>query len=111
MLKQFSKLFVLSLMMLSSVSAINASEKMYINDEDLDYKQDSFRIHTGHNVWIETDTIHRDESGLYTFEDRIVRSKVGVKSEYKKKWKCPYCYQYWPIGTACQNEDCPSRYK
>ena len=102
---------VLGLIAISNISF--ASEKIYINEDDLDHKHESFHIHMGHNVWIETDTIHRDDSGLYTFENRLVRSKSlnGVKTEYKKKWKCPYCYIYWPLGTACQNEDCPSKYK
>ena len=88
-----------------------ASDKIYINDDDLDHKQDSFHIHVGHNVWIETDTIHRDSTGLYTFENRLLRSKSSIKCEYNKKWKCPYCYTYWPIGTPCQNKDCPSKYR
>lgn len=108
---KFRKFLALYLVIFNSISAINLSEKMYINDEDLDYKNDSFKIHIGHNVWIETDTIHRDETGLYTFENRIFREKNGIKEETQKKWKCPYCYQYWPIGTACQNKDCPSKYK
>jgi hypothetical protein len=110
MLKNF---FILSLMMLGSISNSNAytSEKMYINADDFDCTSDNFRIHIGNNMWIGTDTIHRDENGLYTFESNIIRSTNGNKSEYQKKWKCPYCYMYWPVGTACQNKDCPSKYK
>lgn len=111
MLKRFGIFFILSLMMFGSISSIHAYERMYINSDDFDNSQDSFKIHIGHNVWIETDTVHRDETGLYTFENSIIRSKTGNKTDYQKRWKCPYCYQYWPIGTACQNKDCPSKYK
>jgi hypothetical protein len=93
-----------------SISSISASEKIYIDDDSLEHKQDCFHIHQGHNLWLETRTVHRDSRGLFTFEGSLLRSK-SLKSEYKKTWKCPYCYQYWPIGTACQNQDCPSKYK
>lgn len=106
MKKQIGKFFVLSLMIFSSLSA----SRMYINDEDLDNGENAFHIHIGDNVWIQTDTIHRDKTGLYTFESRILREK-DTRNEYEKRWKCPYCYKYWPIGTACQNKDCPSKYK
>lgn len=43
------------------------------------------------------------ESGIFTYNDKNV--------EYQKTWKCPYCYQLWPVGTACQNKHCPSKYK
>ena len=98
---------ILSLLIFGSLSA---DSKMYINEEDLDQRESSFKIHTGGNVWIETNVLYRDSSGLYTFESRILRDKE-YRDDYQKRWKCPYCYQYWPIGTACQNKDCPSRYK
>lgn len=106
MLNFLSKTLFVCLM---SVSAISAAEKIYIDDESLDYKQDSFHIHIGNNVWLETDTVHRDKSGLYTFDTNLLRSK-SIKNEFKKTWKCPYCYQYWPLGTKCQNSECPSKY-
>lgn len=110
MIKQLGNLFVASMLIINSLSAIDLSKKVYINEEDLNYKQDRFRIHTGGNVWIETDTLHRDETGLYAFEYRIAR-EAERRDEYQKKWKCPYCHQFWPIGQACQNTDCPSKYK
>lgn len=85
------------------------AERMYIDEEQFSTKGDSFYIHTGHNVWLETNTVHRDATGLYTFESNLNRSLT--KMEYERKWKCPYCYMYWPVGKACANKDCPSKYK
>lgn len=85
--------------------------RIYIDDEEIESSEDSFYIHMGYNVWLNTNTIHRDISGLYTYERSILKcSTAGIRLEYEKKWKCPYCFHYWPIGTACQNKDCPSRY-
>ena len=108
MLKFIKKLCLSSLFILSNV---NATDKMYIDKNDLDDSQDTFHIHIGENVWIETNTVHRDTSGLYTFEKDVKRDLREKSIEYKKKWKCPYCSMYWPIGTACQNKECPSKYK
>ncbi len=74
---------------------------------------DEFYIHTGNNIWLVTHTIHRDAKGMFAYESNLARSTFGPghKVEYQKKWKCPYCYSYWPIGTPCQNPDCPSKYK
>lgn len=66
-------------------------------------------FHIGENIWLQTECIHRDESGLYTLERDVLQD--GVKAEHQKMWKCPYCHRYWPIGTACQNPECPSKYK
>ncbi len=90
--------------------ALSASEKIYIDDDQLEHKHDCFHIHQGGNLWLETKTVHRDSTGLFAFEGSLLRSK-NLRSEYKKTWKCPYCFQYWPIGTPCKNQDCPSRYK
>ncbi len=87
------------------------NDKVYIDEDDLTTKSDSFHIHIGDNVWIETNTVHRDHTGLFTYECSIVKSLKGFSTGYEKKWKCPYCYQYWPIGKKCQNEYCPSKYK
>ena len=89
------------------------NEKMYIDESDLSVNGDAFHIHIGHNVWLMTNTVHRDSSGLYTFEGNLNRSITGTRmgDGYERKWKCPYCYHYWAIGTACQNSSCPSRYK
>jgi hypothetical protein len=100
---------ILSTMILC-ITTISASEKIYIDEDQLDHKEDCFHIHIGGNVWLETEIIHRDKTGMYTFDSRLLRSKK-LATEYKKTWKCPYCYQYWPIGTACKNPECPSKYK
>lgn len=100
-------------MRVCSLSAIEISEKMYINDDEFSTKTegDAFHIHIGNNVWLVTNTVHRDSTGLFAYECNLSRSMSGVKLEYVKQWKCPYCYHYWPIGQACGNKDCPSKYK
>jgi hypothetical protein len=91
---------------------INASEKMYVDENEFRSEVDAFYVHLGENVWISSSSVHRDEKGLYILEKNISRSvNKNAKYQYEKKWKCPYCYQYWPIGKKCQNEYCPSRYK
>ena len=82
--------------------------RMYIDEKQLDNSQDCFRIHLGDNMWVEVSTLHRDSSGLFIFECYILRHP-GT-DEYKKVWNCPYCYRYWPEGTACQNSLCPDTY-
>ena len=84
------------------------SDRIYIDCDELDSSEDRFRIHMGQNIWMETSTIHRDTTGVYTFESNIERSPT---SEYVKTWKCPYCFRFWPLGTACQNRECPSKYQ
>jgi len=86
--------------------------KVYVDDEFFkpNTKGDRFYLHTGNNRWIETHTIHRDSTGLYSYEGDIKKS-TEFKNEWEHKWKCPYCYQYWPIGKPCQNPSCPSKYK
>lgn len=101
----------LLLISLFAFSALNAADKVYIDEDELKSSQDAFYVHLGHNVWMHTNHINRDETGLYVYEHNIARSMTMVGYEYEKKWRCPYCYSYWPQGTACQNKDCPSRYK
>lgn len=111
-MKMISKIGILSVFLLGSL--LHADEKIYIDGNELNTTQDIFRVHIGHNVWIETSTVHRDKSGLFTFDSCISRSATSAgsyRAGYEKSWKCPYCYHYWPIGTPCQNKDCPSRYK
>src|SRR5690349_12115265 len=85
--------------------------KIYIDEDEFSNKGDSFHIHIGNNVWLCTNTVHRDETGMYTFENHLARSMTGPKDGYERKWKCPYCYSYWPIGKPCGNPDCPSKYR
>jgi hypothetical protein len=110
MYSRLAKTIVLAIALTTSCS-LNAEDRIYLNGDDIDHRQDCFRIHVGHNVWLETETVHRDESGLYTFEHSLSKSAKGAIGGYKKSWKCPYCFHYWPIGTACQNKECPSKYK
>lgn len=109
MLIDLKKFSVLLLIALGTFSMGNATEKFYIDNDELEVTQNAFHIHMGNNIWIETNAIHGDDSGIFTFENSILCSLNS--DEYEKKWKCPYCYRYWPIGTACQNAACPSKYK
>jgi hypothetical protein len=104
------KLLNIIILFALSISSINASEKIYIDDDTLEHKHDCFHIHQGHNIWLETKTVHRDGTGMFIFESSLLRSK-SLASEYQKTWKCPYCFMYWPLGTACQNKECPSKYR
>lgn len=95
---------------------IGASEKLYIDSDELDTHACGMFIHVGHNVWLETKSIHSDERGIFTLESDIVRLEAATKcisghNAYTQQWKCPYCYNYWPIGQACQNANCPSKYR
>jgi hypothetical protein len=90
-------------------SALSASDRIYIDEKEIDNSIDCFHIHVGGNIWLVSDTIHRDNTGLCTLESSLIRRPSSA--EYEKKWKCPYCNVYWPVGKPCQNADCPSRYK
>ena len=85
-----------------------ASEKIYIDIDDLSYADETFHIHEGENIWIQSNVIHSEPRGFYIYESDIVKSHEGA---YEKKWRCPYCNSHWPIGTPCQNPNCPSKYK
>jgi len=89
--------------------SLSASERIYIDESEFDKRDCEYRIHTGNNIWLETKTVHMNTTGLFTYERDLIKDKL--KTEYQKMWKCPYCFHYWPIGTACQNKDCPSKYK
>ena len=102
------KKILLVLMATSSICC--ASPRMYIDNDDLDTSKNSFHIHTGRNEWLQTNTVHRDRSGLYTNESDILTVN-DLEAIYKQQWKCPYCYTYYDIGVACNNKECPSKYK
>ena len=98
--------------MLMDLEKFGDTDKFYLDEEEMKSSDDAFYIHLGNNVWIHTNSINKDKKGLYTYRASIARSMVqGKMAAYEKKWKCPYCYSYWPIGTPCQNKDCPSKYK
>jgi len=101
---------LLSIIFLNSLIPAFADQRMYIDSDEVCQRQDAFRIHIGHNNWIQTKTVHRDYSGMYIDVSEIQFEKVNDIMEYQKSWKCPYCFYYWPIGTPCGNEQCPSRY-
>jgi len=103
------KKIICALLFLSTLAPLSAivDEKMYIDTNELDMSKGRFKIHVGHNHWIETKSIMHDQSGLYTLESNILK---WDESGYVKEWKCPYCYNWWPVKTPCQNKDCPSTY-
>ncbi len=104
-------LFYFTAAFLSCITSMSATDKMYIDTKELNYDYNTFRIHVGENNWIQTPTVHRDETGLYTFESDILKDIYKPKMGYEKTWKCPYCFRYWPIGKSCQNSECPSKYR
>ena len=92
-------------------NVFQSDDKIYVDTESFSANTngDEFYIHTGNNVWIVTHTLNRDATGMYVFEHNIKKSTRGPQCE--KMWKCPYCYNYWPIGKPCGNAACPSKYK
>lgn len=58
---------------------------------------DHEKIHLGENKWIDS------------IKDQV--EDESIRTQYVKQWKCPYCYKFWNEGQACQNSNCPSRYK
>ena len=110
-MKLLNKFIYVCLLGFSSLSAFSMPEKLYLDSKEMDYSEDRFHIHLGNNVWVESNCLYRDERGMYTLESNVIKS-IGVNhKEYERTWKCPYCYNHWPIGVACQNKDCPSKYK
>jgi len=107
-MNKYFKLLIFPFLIASFV--LCASSKMYIDPINLDSSDCAFRVHMGGNEWIETNCIHRDETGFYSLTEDLIHRK-DCRSNYEKTWKCPYCYQFWPIGKACQNKDCPSKYR
>ncbi len=98
--------------MLVDLEKYGDEDKVYIDEEEMKSNEDAFYIHLGNNVWVHTNSVNKDKRGTYTYRASIARSMIqGKMASYEKKWKCPYCYSYWPIGTPCQNKDCPSKYK
>lgn len=96
------KYVLMALCLCSTLSA----DRIYIDQSDLDISDQSFYIHQGENIWLETGTVYNDETGIYILESKLKKSN----NEFEKKWKCPYCHRMWPLKTPCQNPDCPSKY-
>jgi len=95
-------------MVFCCASSVQADKKMYVDAKEIKSKQDAFYLHKGNNMWIQTNKLNRDSSGLFIMESNIKRNPNT--SEWEKMWKCPYCYKYWPMGTPCQNSSCPSKF-
>ena len=105
-------LALFSAVFLFSHNAHCSEDKIYIDETEMSAMDDAFYIHTGDNVWISTNSIYKDKCGTFTYTRCIACSEVASNAaDYQKTWKCPYCYQYWPVGSPCQNKNCPSRYK
>lgn len=85
---------------------VSSKERYYIDEEEYSTKGNAFYIHTGGNVWIMTNSLHRDKTGLFTYTCDIIRE--GQKNLEERRWGCPYCHEYWPMGQKCDNKDCPS---
>lgn len=84
-------------------------ERTYVDTADVCPTDEGFYLHIGENNWILTTQLQSDSTGLFTYAHNI---KIDSPSmEYVRKWQCPYCKYYWPIGKPCANVDCPSRYK
>ncbi len=119
MIKKLSAISLAFTMLFGSLAAcgefesLEASSKRYIDGDDFSANAlgDSFHIHVGNNIWLTTNTIHRDSTGLFAYEYTLSREISGCNMEYEKKWKCPYCYNFWPIGKPCGNKECPSKFK
>ena len=75
--------------------------KIYFDPNDLEISENIICIHLKNSL-IETSAIRTNQHGLYIFESDITNYSV------EKKWKCPYCYHWSPIGQKCQNPECPT---
>lgn len=102
---------ILTLLSMAFVATGTASERMYIDENELDTSQNAFHIHVGSNQYIRTEIIHKDKTGLYTYESDITTKLDNISSTYEKTWKCPYCHQQNPMNQKCSNADCPSKYQ
>ena len=102
--------FILCLILCFSASTLCAC-RVYVDKKECVSQGDRYYIHIGNNFWLMTDVMKRDVTGLYTLEKSFMRSQTGgERGGYVKRWRCPYCYMYWPVGDRCGNNDCPSRY-
>lgn len=79
-----------------NLSTLYGMSTLNLLDYVVEINNERIYTHIGYNVWTEENIIDKDSPGLYVYE---------------KCWKCPYCFRFWPIGVACQNPDCPSKYK
>ncbi|KIA76813.1 hypothetical protein DB43_HJ00240 [Parachlamydia acanthamoebae] len=80
-------------------------EKLYFDSHDVEITDNAIYIHLENNL-IETNVIRTDQQGFYIFENDITNYEVVGGIE--KKWKCPHCYHWWPVGQKCKNTECPT---
>lgn len=104
------KAILASLMLISCAYASDTTDRVYIDEKELEIGEDCFYIHTGENMWIKTQALTRDATGLYIME---TMSELDCPNEagYVRHWKCPYCNYYWEEGKPCTNPKCPRLYK
>lgn len=102
-------MYRLAILLLCVFSAVGASERLYFDMKAVPLDQDGFFIHIGENNWLETNEIHKDASGFFTYTSSV--SLMSGSQEYRRRWQCPYCHRHWDMGQPCQNPDCPSKYK
>lgn len=100
-MRNFKIILCTFLLIVASFSCLNACEKIYISETELCFYENTLLLHLGENTWTEVSSIYTDESGIFTYEESC---------STEKKWKCPYCNRWWPLGTPCQYADCPSKY-
>jgi hypothetical protein len=86
-----------------SPTAASDQAKLYIDANNLEIADNVIYVHLEDNC-IATKAVRADQYGCYIFESDI--TDYGISRE--KKWKCPYCHRWWPIGERCQNPECPT---
>lgn len=89
------------------VEGFKSKDKIYIDSHELDMTNDRFHVHLGHNVWVEYTKLERDKSGLFALPCNLVK-KGPENSTATKEWRCPYCYNWYPIGKRCNYDQCPT---
>lgn len=109
------KAFSFFLLFICGFSSLLASNRIYFDvremchDDGIPKDESGFHIHVGGNIWLETDEIHKDATGFFTYTTSV--QMMSGSQEYRRTWQCPYCHRHWEIGQACQNPDCPSKYR
>jgi hypothetical protein len=71
---------------------------------------DGYYIKVGGNRWIQSQEVHRNAKGLFTYLSKV-RKIEGPGGATLIMWQCPYCDEWWPENISCQNSRCPSTYK
>lgn len=109
-MKKIIKFGLLSILMMSSLSALSISDSMNIDHEEYskEMKGDPFHIHIGNNIWlVAKDMPPESSSSIFHLND--VEDPIFIG--YEKKWRCPYCNNYYPMGKPCSDPTCPSRFR